>query len=176
MEIELVVRTSHQSHLMVITSFTRQNVCSFTKIVIYLFTLFMNYWLIHDIRASVELNKWLIFLQPRSPPDATTFVPARSTSAAVLAVPPLWVVRVPVDVPLFGCDVKQSTQTTPVGRLDRYPLRLPPEVLVVQCIVGVENAQIGGELASRTEVVDVDVWVRRKNGGVVVWTSAHDDR
>ena len=52
-----------------------------------------------------------------------------------------------------------------VAALDTV-VRLPPEELVVQPVVGVEPAQVVGQLA-RTVLAGVDERVRRRQGGVV---------
>jgi hypothetical protein len=72
--------------------------------------------------------------------------PLGTARASPITVPPTPVVRVPMDVVLFGGDVQQSAQPAPVRMIRQPVFILPQEVLVVQRIVGVELVKIVGEV------------------------------
>ena len=99
---------------------------------------------------------------PRTPMNTVVIGPPGRTHAAPVAVPPLRVVRIPMNVVRFRRNVQQSAKSTPVRIVGQNPFRLPPEVLVVHGVVDVELAKVVGEFSRRREVVDVYVRVRRK--------------
>jgi hypothetical protein len=127
------------------------------------------------LQAYKPHSRWTVF--PRLPPVA--FVNRPRVAGAV---PPSRVVSVPVNVwrrSGLDCPVQHGAKTTPHEvKLVRYqlPVVLPPEVLVVQSVVGVEQVQVFCQMFWRWEIVDVNIRMRRKLAGVVIRMCSHHDR
>ena len=112
---------------------------------------------------------------PRTPPRRPP-LPLLSFYTHVVVTPPRVHVLVPHGVLLFVGGVGHGAHAAPELRVDEVACTLPPEVVVVEGVVGVELAQIGGEFARRREVVDVDVRARWRHLAVVLWRRAHHHR
>ena len=108
---------------------------------------------------------------PRRPP-----LPLLRFHTNVVVAPPRFHVLVPHGVLLFIGGVGHSAHAAPELGVDEVACPLPPEVVVVEGVVGVEFAQIGSEFARRREVVDVDVRARWRHLAVVLWRRTHHHR
>jgi hypothetical protein len=97
----------------------------------------------------------------------------RCFDARVWAAPPLGDVCV-VLARHLGV-VQHRAHSTPEMRVDDFAGALPPEVLVVQVVVGVQPVQVGGQLARRRELVHVDVRHERRAPLIIHRTRAHHD-
>lgn len=95
----------------------------------------------------------------------------RAADAGAGAAPP--VVDVAVVLARHLGVVQQRAQPTEEVRVDELAGALPPEVLIVQVVVGVQPVQVGGQLARRRELVHVDVRLERRALLVVLGTRAH---
>jgi hypothetical protein len=125
-------------------------------------------------------SRWTVF--PRLPGFSPVALHILNRARLAGAVPPSRVVSVPVNVwrrSGLDCPMQHGAKTTPHEvKLVRYqlPVVLPPEVLVVQSVVGVEQAQVFRQMSWRWEVVDENVRMRRKLAGVVIRMCSHHDR
>ena len=89
---------------------------------------------------------------------------------------PLVHVFVPHLVLVLIGGVGHGAHAAPELGVDEVSGSLPAEVLVVEGVVGVELVQVGGQLARRREVVDVDVRVRWRHLAVVLGRRSHHHR
>ena len=95
----------------------------------------------------------------------------RVSRANTFSAPPLIDVLVMLARSLLV--VQHGANSAPEVRVDEFTGAFPPEVRIVEIVIGVETMQILGQFTRRFKFVDVNVRTIRRAASVVCWVCSH---